>query len=239
MSICAGMPPIFADGPGDGSNPRARWSQTTDDKRHIWNFDADAIGAPPEGFAMVTLGQGSAGRWIIEADPQSPSPPNRLIQETACATPDCLQVLLFDGVQYDYPDVTVRLRTVGEGATAAGGIVFAAQDPRNFYAVLVDLSKETLEVIRVVNGEITVVGREATKRKPTTWHFLRAQHNTNLSKDYIEVAFDGQVLFSTWDTNLNAGRIGLVTRGATPVAFDNLFAIQLFSQRPLSSPAPY
>jgi len=239
VTICADMPLVSADGGGGGSDTMARRGQTTDDQRHTWNFDTDKIGEPPIGLAAATLGQGPAGRWTIEGDPQSPSPPNRLVQEAACTTPQCLHVLLSDGARYDYPDVTVRLRTVGEGVTGAGGIVFAARDARNFYAALVDLSTDTLEVLRVVNGEITVMGHEVVKRKPTTWHFLRAQHNTNLSKDYIEVSFDGHVVFSTWDTHLDAGRIGLVTRGVTPIAFDNLFAIQLFSQRPLSPPAAY
>jgi len=225
---------------GDAPNPQARRGQTTDDQRHIWNFDAEKAGESPAGFMAVRLGDGPASQWKIEADPQSPSPPNRLGQDAPCLSSECLHVLLFEGMAYDYPDITVRLRTIGDGTkTTTGGIVFAAQDARNFYAALVDLTMETVDVVRVINGEITVIGHEVAKRKPTTWHYLRAQHNTNLSKDYVEVSFDGQVVFSTWDTNLNAGRIGLATRGDGPVAFDNLFAIQLFSQRPLSPPAAY
>lgn len=239
MALSAGALPIKATAAGSEPGSRGRWSQTTDDQRRIWNFDAGKTGESPVGFTAVTVGEGPSGRWIIDADPQSPSPPNRLIQDIPCTSQTCLHVLFFDGAQYDYPDVTVRLRAVGEGAAAMGGIVFAAKDERNFYAVLVDLTMETLEVVRVVNGEINVMGKVVAKRKPTSWHSLRAQHNTNLSKDYIEVSFDGQVQFSTWDTDLTAGRIGLVTRGGGPVAFDNLFAIQLFSQRPLSPPAPY
>ena len=223
----------------DAPNPQARRGQTTDDQRKIWNFDSEKAGELPAGFVAVRLGEGPESQWKVEADLQSPTPPNRLGQAAPCLTSGCLHVLLFDGMAYDYPDVTVRLRTVGDGKTATGGIVFAAQDARNFYAALVDLFLETLDVVRVVNGEITVIGHEPARRKPATWHFLRAQHNTNLSKDYVEISFDGQVVFSTWDTNLNAGRIGLATRGDAAVAFDNLFAIQLFSQRPLSPPAAY
>ena len=239
VTLCAGILTVVSMSLSNASDSQSRWRQTTDDQRHIWNFDADKVGEPPVGFSAATLGEGPASRWTIEVDPQSPSPQNRLVQQTSCPTIHCMHLLIFEGVTYDYPDVTVRLRTAGEGTSSVGGIVFAAQDAQNFYAALVDLASESLEVVRVVGGQITVIGREAAKRKPATWHFLRLQHNTNLSKDYIEVSFDGQVLFSTWDTNLTAGRIGLVTRGTVPVAFDNLFAIQLFSQRPLSPPAAY
>lgn len=237
--MLAGDGRVSADGPDTGVDPLARRGQTTQDLRHIWNFDGDGTGETPTGFLASTLGEGPAGHWKVEVDPQAPSPPNRLVQDASCSATGCLQVLLLEGTTYDYPDVTVRLRMVGERTPGVGGIVFAAQDARNFYAALVDLAAESLEVIRVVNGEIRVVGRETAKRKPSAWHFLRAQHNTNLSKDYIEVSFDGKVVFSTWDTNLNAGRIGLATRGSASVAFDNLNAIQLFSQRPLSPPAAY
>lgn len=228
-----------AQGPGAADNPLARRGQTTEALRHIWNFDADQAGEEPAGFSASTLGEGPTGRWKVEADPRAPSAPNRLGQDAPCPTPGCLQILLVDKTIYDYPDVTLRFRTVGDGAPAIGGIVFAARDPRNFYAALIDLAAESLEVVRVMNGEVTVLGRERATRKPVDWHTLRAQHNTNLSKDYIEIAFDGKVVFSTWDTNLTAGQIGVASGGSTPMAFDNLFAVQLFSQRPLSPPAAY
>jgi hypothetical protein len=235
----AGIPAVTADDGSDRPGPSARRGQTTDDQRHIWNFDADTAGKLPAGFGASTVGSGPPGRWKVEVDPRSPSPPHRLIQDAPCSGSPCLHLLFFETMPYDYPDVTVRLRPVDDDAPATAGIAFAARDGQNFYAALVNLAEERLEVIRVVNGSITVLGREAARKKPTSWHSLRAQHNTNLSKDYIEVAFDGNVLFSTWDTNLSAGRIGLVTTGQGAVAFDNLFAIQLFSQRPLSPPAAY
>lgn len=221
------------------------------DLRHFWRFDTDKPGQPPAGFSAVLFGEGPTANWIVEADPQTPSAPNRLVQSTPCQTvPDhapsgCLQLLLVDGLIYEYPDLTVRLRFAprndqsGTGGGAAGIVFKAEKDARNFYAALVDPAAAALEVIRVVEGRVTVLGREPVKRKPVPWHTLRVQHNTILSKDFLEISFDGQIVFTRWDTKLGAGHIGLVTKSGAPIWFDNFDAVQLFSQRLLSPPAAY
>src|SRR5574341_1250795 len=219
-----------------GAEPPVKREHTTNDLRHFWNFDGDRPGERPSGFSTGTIGEGTLGEWKIEADPQAPSSPNRLVQTTPCpaGTAGCLQVLLVEGTTYEYPDLTVRLRPAGEGNQGTGGLVFGARDARNFYAAMVDLATDTLEVIRVLDGRVTVLGRQGVKRDKSAWHRLRAQHNTILSKDYVEISFDGRIVFSTWEKAVGSGKIGLITRGEGPLAFDNLNAIQLFSQRPLS-----
>jgi hypothetical protein len=221
------------------------------DLRHFWRFDTDKLGQPPAGFSAVLFGKGPAVNWKVEADPQAPSVPNRLVQSTSCPSastqtqPECLQLLLVDELQYEYPDLTVRLRFApkdkqsGSGGGAAGIVFKAEKDGRSFYAAIVDPVAEVLDVIRVADGQVTVLGRQPVKLKPVAWHTLRVQHNTILSKDYLEISFDGQIVFTHWDQKLGAGQIGLVTRGEAPVWFDNFDAVQLFSQRPLSPPAAY
>jgi hypothetical protein len=115
----------------------------------------------------------------------------------------------------------------------------ATKDARTFYAAVVDLAAGTLDVMRVMDGKMTSIGREAVKLKPVPWHTLRLQHNTILSKDFLEISFDGHIVYTRSDEKLGAGQIGLVTRGDAPVWFDNFDAVQLFSQRLLSPPAAY
>jgi hypothetical protein len=225
--------------------------KTSPDLRHFWRFDTDKPGQPPAGFSVVMLGEGQAANWKVEADPQTPSAPNRLAQSTPCPaassqTPSaCLQLLLVDGDLYEYPDLTVRLRFApkdaqsGSGGGAAGMVFKAEKDARNFYAAIVDPVAGVLDVVRVVNGQVTALGREPVKLKPVMWHTLRVQHNTILSKDFLEISFDGQIVFTHWDKKLGAGQIGLVTTSGAPIWFDNFDAVQLFSQRPLSPPAAY
>ena len=68
---------------------------------------------------------------------------------------------------------------------------------------------------------------------------MRVRRNTIISKEYIEVFFDGQQVFSVEDRTFRTGQIGLMARGTSAVAFDNLSTAPLYSQKPLSSPAPY
>jgi hypothetical protein len=213
------------------------------DLRHFWRFDTDKPGQPPAGFSAVVLGEGPAD-WKVESDPQTPSAPNRLVQNASCQA-SCFQLLLVDGVSYEYPDLTVRLRFAppnasGGNAGAAAGVVFKAEkNAQNFHAAIVDPERNELRVVRVTGGQVTELGRAPVKLKPVPWHTLRLQHNTILSKDFLEVSFDGQIVFTHWDTRLGSGQIGLVTTKGAPVWFDNFDAVQLFSQRPLSPPAAY
>jgi len=219
--------------------------QASPDLRHFWRFDQDKSGDAPAGFSAVMLGEGQMGTWKVEADPQAPSVPNRLTLHASCPgagsaeQPGCLQMLLVNGLTYEYPDLAVRVKMASEGPRGGAGLVFRAKDARNFYAAIVDLAADRLEVVQVVEGQVTVIGREPVKRRKTEWHLLRVQHNTILSKDFLEISFDGQIAFTHWDKRLGAGQIGLVTSGDATIWFDNFDAVQLFSQRPLSPPAAY
>jgi hypothetical protein len=63
--------------------------------------------------------------------------------------------------------------------------------------------------------------------------------DTIISKDVIEVFFDGKLMLSVRDQTLGLGEIGLLVRGQSPLYFDSLHAVPLFSQRPVSNPAAY
>lgn len=118
-------------------------------------------------------------------------------------------------------------------------MVLGAKDAKNFYAVSVDLVGQMLEVIRVIDGNESVLGRAPIKPKPVAWHTLRVQRNTIISKDFMETFFDGQLAASVEDQILGLGRIGVLLRGKTSLSFDSLHAVPLFSQRPFSPPAAY
>ncbi|HWC51907.1 MAG TPA: hypothetical protein VG453_09465, partial [Nitrospira sp.] len=75
--------------------------------------------------------------------------------------------------------------------------------------------------------------------KPVDWHSLRMNRDTIISKDVIEVFFDGRLMLSVQDQTLGLGEVGLVVRGQSPLHFDSLHAVPLFSQRPVSNPAAY
>jgi hypothetical protein len=204
-----------------------------------WTFDQPK---PEEGlaeFSQLVVGGGSATVWTISADAEAPSPPNILKAGSSCQTKDCYHLLIANTLQYEYPDVSVRLRFPAEGNVGRGGIVIGVKDEKHFYATLVDLASKKLQVIRVLDEQVMVLGEAAIAPKPVDWHSLRMNRDTIISKDVIEVFFDGRLTLSVQDQTLGLGQVGLLVWGQSPLHFDSLHAVPLFSQRPVSNPAAY
>lgn len=203
-----------------------------------WTFDKEAIKSIPGGFVPLSFGDGDPATWSVESNETATSAPNVLAGVSSCDGSGCLRLLVAQGLEYEYPDLTMRFRSV-DGAAGVGGITFAVKDARNFYAVLVDVGERRAQVIRVVNGAITVLAQAAATLKPIDWHSLRVQRNTIVSKDFIEAFVDGMLVLTVEDQMLGTGQVGVVVQGKTSLLFDTLHAVPLFSHRPLSSPAAY
>ena len=204
-----------------------------------WTFDQQKSGETPVGFSMLGFGEGPAADWTIRADSDAPSVPNILVVNSSCQAVTCYRLIVANGFQYEYPDVSVRMRFPVDAATGVGGVVFGVKDATHFYAAVADLATKTLEVSRVVDGKETRLGRSSIAPKSVPWHTLRIQRNTIFSKDFIETFFDGQLVVTVEDQSLASGQVGLLVLGETALNFDSLHAIPLFSQRPLSAPAAY
>lgn len=204
-----------------------------------WNFDKPATNEPLAGFVFLNVGEGPDATWLVQPDASAPSPPNAIQAKSACPSSHCYRLLIAQGLDYEYPDLTVRVRAVFEQGRAVGGAVFGLKDAKNFYAGVVDLTQNTIEVVRVVDGAEQVLGQEPIKPKAVSWHTLRIQRNTIISTDFIEMSFDGQVVLSVQDQALGLGQVGLLMRGNAALQFDSFHVIPLFSQRPFSPPAAY
>lgn len=204
-----------------------------------WTFDKEQPNGKPQGFSELSLGNDSVAAWIIQTDGEAPSAPNILKIDSSCQVSSCFQLLVADKLQYEYPDISVRLRFPSEGHAGYGGIVLGLQDAKNFYAVVIDLASKKLETIRVLDGQTTVLGEAGFTPKAVNWHSLRVQRDTIISKDVINAYFDGVHILSVRDQTLAWGQVGLVVRGKSSLLFDSLHAIPLFTQRPFSDPSPY
>jgi hypothetical protein len=204
-----------------------------------WTFDQQKSGEGPAGFSMLGFGEGPAADWMIKVDTDAPSASNILAVSSSCQAVTCYRLIVADGFQYEYPDVSVRMRFPVDAAAGVGGVAFGVKDAEHFYAVVVDLAAKTLEISRVVDGKETRLGWSSITPKAVPWHMLRIQRNTIISKDFIETFFDGQLVVTVEDQSLAIGRVGLLVRGQTALDFDSRHAIPLFSHRPLSAPAAY
>lgn len=204
-----------------------------------WTFDQQKPEEALGEFSQWVVGGDSPTVWTISADAEAPSPPNILKGGASCQTGSCYHLLVANKLDYEYPDVTVRLRFPAEGNVGRGGIVIGLKDETHFYAAVVDLAAKKLEVVRVLGEEVTVLGETAITPKPVDWHSLRINRDTIISKDVIEVFFDGRLIQSVQDQTLGRGQVGLLVWGQSPLHFDSLHAVPLFSQRPVSNPAAY
>ena len=86
-----------------------------------WTFDQQKSGEIPAGFSMLGFGEGPAADWTIKADADAPSASNILAVNSSCQSVTCYRLIVADGFQYEYPDVSVRMRFPVGGATGAGG----------------------------------------------------------------------------------------------------------------------
>ena len=204
-----------------------------------WNFNKDQVGQSPATFSEMAGGNDSHGSWQVQVDSSAPSSPHAVIQKNDCGNSSCYQLLLAEGTNVQYVDLSVRMKMMMGSPTGKGGLVFGAKDEKNFYAVVVTPDSNTLETFLIQDGQLTSLGRVSVTPKQIEWHFLRIQRNTILSQELIEVFFDDHLIFSLSDSSIGPGKVGLVTFGEGVFAFDNLRAMELLASRPLSRPPAY
>ncbi len=204
-----------------------------------WTFDNDRADSEPVGFVRQVSTDEPSAEWVVKKDETAPSPPHVISGSSTCSTP-CYQLLLARDLEYEYPDLSVRVRTPKETETGGtGGVIFGAKDRHNFYAAVVDLGAARVQVTRVVSGQETMLAHASVTLKPGDWHSLRVQRNTIVSKDFIEVVVDGTLVLSVEDQALGLGQVGLAVVGTSSMLFDSVHAVPLFSHRPLSLPPAY
>jgi hypothetical protein len=202
-----------------------------------WQFDKSALAILPEGFSQEVGGQDGQGGWLVNKDETAPSRPQLVEQQLTCGEGLCYQLLTVDGVTAEYVDLSVRIKM--RKSTGEAGLAYGVQDAQNFYAVVVEPNTNEVVAYVVKNGQPTELARETLILEPSEWHFLRIQRNTIVSKEFTEIFFDHHLLIDVYDQSFKKGKIGLVAIGDGAFSFDNLRAMELTSNRPLSRPAAY
>lgn len=225
-----------SEGPQEMPKPTFK---TTSSLFQEWTFNNDQVDSAPPGFSSETVGEGSTGTWLVQTDPSAPSRPQAIILKPGCQQESCYHLLLADGTNVEYVDLSVRMKMVLGASAGKAGLVFGAKDSRNFYAVVVTPETNTLEGFLVRDAQPTSLGEATVEPTKSDWHFLRIRRSTMMSHDLIEVYFDNHLILSLSDSTLREGQVGLVTLGQGAFAFDNLKAMELLTERPLSRPPAY
>ena len=197
------------------------WS--ADFKILSWSFNGDKPGSLPAGFAPGTS-NGESGRWEVTSDTKSASPPYVLARIPSGQPTKDVQVLFIENAEAGNLDMTVRIKAVSGGEGQGGGIVFRAQDDRNYYVVWLSPHEKLLRMDRFVNGErkplqdLVVESADIGK-----WHNVRL----SIRGPVLEAFFDNKMFLSAreeaWEFGrYKKGKVGLWARGSGVTYFDDL-----------------
>ena len=234
--ICSPMGVFAGDGPQELPKPS---HMTVAPLFQEWQFDKSTVNAVPEGFSLGISDTPGKGGWLVNEDALAPSQPKAVEQHLTCGDGPCYQLLFVDGVTVEYVDLSVRMKMRLGTPSGKAGLAYGVQDAKNFYAVVVEPKTNEIVAYVVKDGQPTEIARETLILEPSEWHFLRIQRNTIVSKEFTEIFFDHHLMIDVYDQSFKIGKIGLVAMGDGAFSFDNLRAIELMANRPLSRPAAY
>ena len=175
----------------------------------------------------------------MKEDPSAPSRPHLVEQRLHCPEGWCYQLLIAEGAVVEYVDLSVRIKLNLGTPTGKAGLAYGIQDDKNFYAAVVEPRTNEVVVYVVKDGEPTELAREPLIPRSDDWHFLRIQRNTIISKEFTEISFDNHLMLGVYDQTFKKGKLGLVAMGDGGFSFDNLRAMELMTNRPLSRPSAY
>ncbi len=223
------------NGPKELPKPKIK---TTPPLFKEWYFDKDQQGAQPMGFDAGANGQAGA-KWVVTEEASAPTKTHALVQKGNCSEDSCYHILLGNGTDVTYVDVSVRMKLLLGTSSGKAGIVLGAKDHKNFYAAVVTPKTNIVEAFVVRDGKVTSFGKAEIKPGNEEWHHLRVQRSPMISHDLFNVFFDRHMLLSLSDSTFKEGKVGLVTWGDGAFAFDNLRAVEYLTNLPLSRPPAY
>jgi hypothetical protein len=177
------------------------------------SFDKMVPGSPPSGWTATQTGTGTA-KWTVEADNTAPSKPNVLKQFGQATYPICLH----DDVQIRDGSVEVKFKPIAGEKDQAGGLIWRAKDPNNYYVARANALENNITIYDTVNGRRTERKRTNLKVTVNEWHTLRVDFQGN----HFTVTFDGQKAIE-WDdkTFTDSGQVGVWTKADSITSFDD------------------
>ena len=188
-----------------------------------WTFDKDSPGKPPSGF-VIGKTNGEEGRWEVATDAKAVSAPNVLSRIPLDKQSSAPQVIFLDGIEATNLDMTVRIKALSGGDGQGGGVVFRAEDDRNYYVVWLSPQEKLVRLDRVVNGEVKPLQDLSVETlEVDKWHALRL----TIRGSDMEAIFDNRQFISArekaWEFGrYKKGKVGLWARGPAVTYFDNV-----------------
>jgi len=191
------------------------------------NFDSMPPAAAPAGWTATQTGSGTA-EWAVVADASAPSSPNVLRQSGRAAFPVCLK----SDSRLQNGFVEVKFKPISGQEDQAGGVIWRAQNPNNYYIARANALEDTVEIYHTIKGRRVGFKHVAAKVAPATWHTLRVDFVGNK----FVVAFDGKpMLEATDDSFKDPGQVGIWTKADSVTLFDDF---RWGEKLPIGDPLP-
>jgi hypothetical protein len=185
----------------------------------VWTFDRDPVGTLPPDFRIGTLFDGRpAGDWSVLETPGAPSPPHVLAQQMAKGFEHAYKVVLVEGAAASDLYLAVSFYAVAGQADMGGGVIWRAQDDRNYYLARANPLEQNIRAYRVVKGVRKLLANFDRIIDVRQWHTLRVV----AQGEHFQVLYDGQPVIDVRDNTFPYGRIGLWTKSDAVTYFDNL-----------------
>jgi hypothetical protein len=190
------------------------------------NFDSAKSGELPAGWTSALTNSGALPRWFVVQDPNAPSRPNVLAQDSK-ADPFRYPMCLFDKVTCVDGEVSVKLKIISGKDGQDAGVVFRATDANNYYVVRVSARDHNIVMFSVKDSNLKPIRAKGAAagslgvRHPIKigdWNLLRVTYRGNQTVVY----FNHRKVFDALDsTPAVAGRVGVWTMADTVAYFDD------------------
>jgi 3-keto-disaccharide hydrolase len=153
-----------------------------------------------------------AGQWVRRA-----SGGRQVLAQTVETQP--WAVALLEDQRFSDLDVSVRFRPISGKEDASGGIIFRAQDGRNYFLVRANALENNFRLYTIVNGKrSTIASARVTEPTLGAWHTIRVV----ASGPKIRASLDNAQLLEHDDKTFSQGWIGLWTKADSVTEFADL-----------------
>lgn len=187
-------------------------------------FDDAAMGRVPEGWRVAnTNGGREPATWVV--GDVGGRKAFSLVEPERALPGDLYNVALMPDVQARDVDVSVQVRANAGRVDQGGGLLWRAQDARNYYVAHYNPLERNLRVYYVKDGaRRQLATAERLEVGSGAWFTLRVVHRG----DSIEAYLNGEKRIEVRDgTFRNAGAVGLWTKADAATSFDDLFVKDL------------
>ena len=194
-------------------------SPSSDAASWKWDFENDRAGKPPSGFSFAGTGSGRLGRWLVQAEKESPSGTKVLAQLDTDPTSYRFPVAVADSVSLINLRLSVRCKAVSGKVDQACGLVFRYRDKNNYYVVRANALENNVRLYYVKDGKRQQFAGWDGPVLAGSWHTLAVE----VRDDRFQIYWNNQMVIEARDrTFTESGRVGIWTKADSVTYFDDL-----------------